>query len=266
MKFSSIAYPATLFIALVAATPASAQMQDAFLASDRGVIYHLDGETLVATEVGQMEDAGSTNDIVYLGNGRIAANLLFAAVSYDVTTNTQTTLFTAQDVQSEPSGISLMSGLALQSNGDLYFTSVLHSPSGLHHAGATYNPVSEDINLVEGSPNIHLYIDHHELSPGRMLGAVSGSDVVEVFDPLTGIAESSYNLGAEVRSFVQFGDALFFLSSDNQLFTFDHHTGTAEFYGDIQGTNATLFGITVPAPSSAIGVALAGILCTRRRR
>jgi hypothetical protein len=266
MKFSSIAFPAISFIAFGATTPASAQMQDAFLASDHGTIYHLDGETLIATEVGQMEDARNTNDIVYLGNGRIAANILFAAVSYDLTTNTQTTLFTAQDVQSEPSGISLMSGLALQSNGDLYFTSVLHGPSGLHYAGATYNPISEDINLVEGSPNNHLYFDHHELSPGRMLGAISGSSVVNVFDPLTGIAETSYNLGAEVRSFVQFGDALFFLSSDNRLFTFDHSTGTAEFYGDIQGTDAILFGITIPAPSSAIGIGLVAMMYTRRRR
>jgi len=266
MKFSSITYPATLFITVVATSAASAQLQDSYLSDGNGTIFHLDSDTLVATEVGQMQIGNLFTDMEYLGDGRIVVNSAFAMMSYDLNTSTQTTLFTSQEVQSEPSGVSLLSGLTLQSDGDLYFTSLLHGPSGRHFAGATYDPNTESIDLLAGSPFPYLYLDHHEISPGRMLGTESETRTIDIFDPSTGIVETSYTLDLEVYSFVEFDDVLFVLTSGNHLYTFDHTSGATEFYGTITGTSDALLGITVPTPSSAVAAGLAAMMYTRRRR
>lgn len=262
--FTHIAVIAVTVVAVQ--SNAIAQLQNSYLTNDSGTIFYLDEDTLVATEVAQLQGAGTINDILYMGNGQLIANLTFGVASYDFNTNIQATLFSAQDVQSEPSGIPLVSGLALQSDGNVYFTSMLHGPSGLHFAGATYNPGTQDIDLIEGSSINYLYFDHHEISPNRMLGARGNQHGVDIFDPSTGVLESTYSLGIDVRSFVESNGDLYILSDGGNLYTFDYTNGSTEFYGNITGYTGSLFGITIPAPSTLAALGFGVFTGTRRRR
>jgi outer membrane protein assembly factor BamB len=259
-------FAAIAAVCVVAQSQSFAQLQDVYIANSSGTIYQIDGQTLQATEVAQLQNAGTINEILYVGNGQLIANLTFGMVSYDFNTDTQTTLFTAQDANGEPGGISLLSGLAQRSDGDIYFTSFLQSPTIFEYSGTTYNPNTQEINIINGSPNNALYVDHFEISPDRMLGVVDASPFVDIFNPQTGVLETTLSLGITMTSFVESNGDLYILTRDGDIFAFDYTNGNTEFYGSITGTTGTLFGMTVPAPSSLGLLGLGLGVFTRRRR
>jgi len=253
-------------ISVAAQSQSFAQLQDLFITNSAGVVYQLNGQTLQATELFQLQDAGLINEIMYMGDGQLIANLTFAVASYDMNTNTQTTLFTSQQALGSNEGIANVAGLALQSDGNLYYTAKHFTQAGSFNYGGLYDMNTQTNSLIAGSDAGTLYADHFELSPGRMLGANPTSQSIDIFDPTTGAVEAAYSVGSAVASFVESNDELYILSSAGDIFTFDYTNGDTEFYGSINGTTGNLIGMTVPAPSSLAFMGLGlGALARRRR-
>ncbi len=269
-----IAHTITSFAPVIAFNAlAGAGLSDMYITNGAGKIYSVDGSTLQATPVAQLQDAGSINDILFIGNGKILANLTFAMATYDLNTGVQETLFATNGTFGSPGSFNYSSGLARRANGEIYFSiNEILNPSGIDIYGISYDLHSGTLNQV-GDVDVPGAFDFYELANGDMIGFGSTGQSV-LFDPDTGVVEATFDLDVAAVSFVQSIDDLFVVAIDGSMYTFDVTDGSTEFYGQITGFEKTLFGASIAnssaalIPSPATLLTLSGGVCLglRRRR
>jgi hypothetical protein len=257
---------AALAASISMSTYSYGDLSDLYVTNSNGQVYHVDGNTLQATEAVQLQDAGTINEILYLGNGQLVANLSFGVSIYDFNTQTQTSLFSAQEEFGIPGSFTYTSGLAHRSNGDVYFAvNVLADQPNSQYYGVSYNLNTNTATQLADVPGVAL-IDHHELSSEQMLTASYNDQSVTVFNPDSGVVDATYSLGLAIVSFVQSNDAIYFLTQSGELHTFDPTDGSTGFHGSISGVSGSFIGATIPAPSSLILICTSLFTATRRRR
>ncbi len=252
---------------------AGAGISNMYITNGAGEIYVVDGNTLQATSIAQLDNAGTINDIQYLGNGKILANLTFAMATYDLNTGVQETLFTSNGTFGQPDSFVYTGGLARRVNGDMYFgvTEALN-PSGVINYGISFDMQSDSLNQIGNVPFATPF-DFYELANGSMIGLITGDRAVR-FDPNTGAVQAEFDLDVSAVSFVQSLTDLYVIATDGSLYTFDINDASTEFYGQITGFENNILGASIAnasaalIPSPASLFALSGGLCLglRRRR
>ncbi|MFK7758975.1 MAG: hypothetical protein AB8C13_03390 [Phycisphaerales bacterium] len=244
---------------LALSTHGFAGLSDMYITDSTGEIYFVDGNTLEATSLAQLENAGTINDILYLGNGKILANLTYAIVSYDLNTGIQETLINTNGNLGQPGSFVYSSGLTRRTDGEIYLgITELLNPVGLDVYGISYNTLSQELSEVGAIPFPASY-DFYELSNGNMIG-FGTTGVSTLFNPNTGVIEAIFDLDIQATSFVQSLDELYVVAADGSLHTFDITDGSTEFYAQISGVDAPVFGASIaisnaaliPAPASMI--------------
>lgn len=234
-----------------------------YVTNASGQLYQVDGDTLQATQIVQLQDAGTINEIEYIGNGQIVANLTFAVAMYDLNTNTQSTLFTAPDVYNNPGGFQYLGGLAQLDNGELYMSTHSATPNNFIYSAHSYNLQNNSFTEYADAPE-NLPFDHHQMIDGSML-TISGSDLY-LHDLNSGAIKNSYRIGFFGVSFFETGGQIYLLSDDAEIYSLDTSDGSTSLYGTISGISGSTIGATIPAPS-ALGVfGMGALLSTKRRR
>jgi hypothetical protein len=226
--------------------------------------------------VGRLLSGGDINEIVYIGNDTILANMTFGVVKYDLNTGIQETLFTSTDVAG-PGRLTLMSGVARRPNGEYYIHVAEYGPSGNEFYGISYNHETGKLTNIGIAPG-GLPSDIYELADGTVLATrtISHEDWIVRYDPTTGEEIASYQLDFTPTAFVQSENELHIVSQLADIHTFDLSDGSTTFYGRITGeyygqimgaTNANANIPLIPAPHSLSMLALgASMGFTRRRR
>jgi len=260
-------YALTAFTAAMSiSTYSLGDLNDLYVTNSNGQVYHVDGNTLQATEAVQLQGAETINEILYLGNGQLVANLSFGMAVYDFNTQSQTSIFSSQTEFGIPGSFTYTSGLAQRSNGDVYFAvNVLADQPNSQYYGVSYNLNTNTATQLADVPGVAL-IDHHELSSGQMLTASYNEQSVTVFNPDSGVVDATYSIGLSIASFVQSNDAIYFLTQAGELHTFDPTDGSSAFYGSISGVSGSFIGATIPAPSSLVLLGTSLFTATRRQR
>jgi len=251
----------------------SAGISDMYITNGAGEIYLVDGNTLQATSVAQLQDAGTINDIMYLGNGKILANLTYTMDIYDLNTGSQETLFSSNGTFGDPSSFVYTSGLARRANGEIFFAvTEFLNPSGLDLYGISYDINSGSLAQI-ADITIPGAFDFYELANGKMIGFGS-EGFSTLFDPNTGVVEATYALDVTAVTFVQSLSDLYVVATNGSMYTFDITDGSTEFFGQITGFERNILGASIASssaaliPSPATLLVLAGGVCvgSRRRR
>jgi hypothetical protein len=254
---------------------ASAGLSDMYVTNDRGELYFVDGNTLQATSVGQLSNSEFVNDILYVGDGKIIANMTFALVSYDLNTGVQDTILYASDLPNEVPALMHTWGLARTNNGELYFgvTALANSPEETSYYGTTYDPSTGTTVQNAHVPHI-ASTDYYELGNGNMLEINDPTDSLVEFDPHTGSIVRELTNGVTAVSFIQSHDSLFLLTAWGRLHEIDLSDGSLSFYGQISGYEYYIMGGSIADPTARLVpsiptvTTMSGLLCLglRRRR
>ncbi|MEQ9207888.1 MAG: hypothetical protein RLN78_11020 [Phycisphaerales bacterium] len=266
----------TMLSCIPAIATAGIHLDDMYFVDHRRYINFIDGETLVSTTVGRLLSGGDINEIAYIGNDTILANMTFGVVKYDLNTGIQETLFTSDEVGG-PGSLTFMSGVARRSNGEYYMNVSVQRAAGHEEYGISYNLEAGDLSYVGPTPHT-IPNDVYELADGTMLATrtISHEDWIVRYNPMTGEEIALYEIDFTPTAFVQSESELHIVSQLGYIHTFDLSDGsttfygriTGEFYGQIMGaTNANANIPLIPAPHSLSMLALsASIGFTRRRR
>lgn len=259
----------TVITGAFVAAHASAGLDNFLITNGNGILYEVDGNTLQSTQIAQLDNAGIINEILYVDNGEILANVTGGFERYNLNTGVQTTVFSNATDLPNPGGVDWSSGAALTSEGDVYFSVQSHSEEGSRRYGALYdldtNTVSEMAEYTNAPGG--LYFDFHEIGTNLFLAAEQTGQTIRVVDAVTGDNQTIYNTGINNGSFLSLNGDIFVVTTDRDMYTFDETDGSVEFYGSISGVSGNLLGATaIPAPSTPLLFALAAGTSARRRR
>jgi hypothetical protein len=236
---------------------------DLYVTSASGMLYEVDGGTLQATGIAQLSNAGTINDLEYLGNGQIAANLTFAVAVYDINTSTQTTLFSTPEIFNNPGGIQYTSGLTQLSNGELYMSTINANPDATVYESYSYNFQSGNFTQYADAPS-NLPFDHHQLDDGTML-TIDQSDVY-LHELNSGAIINSFNTGLYGVSLFESNNQLYLMTNEAEIHSLDISNGNTSYVGTISGISGTAIGATIPAPSGLALFGMVAVLSSKRRR
>lgn len=255
-----------------------AGVSDFYVAGADSRIYSVDGQTLQATEIFQIDSSGQAgiNDILFTGGDTMLANITGQLVQYDMVTGAQNTVLNLRDHYD--SGFQYAGGLARTLDDRIAFS--VHealNPSGTRNTFGMYDPFSGSyetvINPLGGSG---LYFDVHQLSEDVMLGmsTASGSPrlgSILVINTTDGTLVEEYTFDFEPVSFLELDGQLFILDKRSGLHTFDPTTGQSALYGSIDGVDYTIgatsnVAFRIPAPGVPMVLAMGGLVAARRRR
>ncbi len=269
MRTTQLILTACLF-----STTTLAGVSDFYVAGADSRIYSVDGETLQATEIFQINGNGQIgiNEILFTGGDTMLANITGQLVQYDMVTGVQTTIMTLSDHYD--SGIQQASGLVRTLDDRLGFSVFEYvNPSGTDRAFAAYDPFTGEYEELSGYATDDVgYLDVYQVSSTIMLGLNWSSSHVTVTDITDGSQVDRFELDFDPASFLEVDDQLFILDDSSDLFTFDTLTGETEFYGSIQGVGGATIGATsgvafrIPAPGVPMVLAMGGLVAARRRR
>lgn len=260
-------------ILLSACGVAQAGLSDFYVAGADGRIYSVNGSTLAATEIYQVQGGMAINDIIFTGGNKMLANVTDQLIEYDMTAGTETVIFDVDDYKGKDD-IYFTSGFAGTDQGDIFLSVRRIGPSLDDYIGATFDPFTStytelaDIQSSVGG----LYFDHQEISPNMFLGADFQNNSVILFNSASGLEIASYDVGFGPVSFLELGSDLFLLDSDGGLYNFDSGDGSTSFYGSLSGFQGDLLGAAsteifrIPAPSGLALMSFAGLVGTRRHR
>jgi hypothetical protein len=260
-------------VILCACGAAQAGLSDFYVAGADGRIYSVNGSSLAATEIYQVQGGMAINDIIFTGNNRMLANVTDQLIEYDMTTGTETVIFDVNDYEGEDE-IFFTSGFSGTHRGDIFMSVRRFGPALDDYIGARFDPFTStftelaDIQSTVGG----LFFDHQEISPNRFLGADYQNDSVIVFNSASGMEIASYDVGFGPVSFLELGSELFLLEQDGGLYSFDSDDGSTSYYGTLSGFQGDLLGAAstevfrIPAPSGLALLGFAGLVGTRRRR
>ena len=245
---------------------------DFYIAGADGVIYSVDGESLAASQVFAVQGGLAINDIIFVGNNKMLANVTDQLIEYDMSTGLQTVVFDTNDYEGEDE-FYFTSGFAATSDGNIFMSIREIGVDRNDLVGAVYNPFThsftEQANI---DANLGLFFDHQEIDENVFLGADFENQSVHTFNSLTGESLALHQLGFGPVSFLELGSDLFLLGKDGELYNYNSSTGVATFYGDISGFSGNLLGAAstevfrIPAPASLPLFGLASLVMIRRRR
>ena len=245
---------------------ASAGLSNFIVADADGGVYTVNGRTLEATQVAQMDSSYSINEILYLGNNELLVNVTGQFIQYNIGTGAEEVVFNARDYLGDV-GYHYTTGLAQMDSGDIFFSVKSYLPSETTLIGASFNLNSHsftemnDIEFVNG-----LYFDHHQVGENLYAGARFGQQQITIINTLTGQNEAAYDVGFGVVSFFESHGSLFTMSKGGEIHSFDASDGSTSLVGRITGAGPGLIGASIPAPSSLTLLSFAGLAGTRRRR
>lgn len=251
---------------MLVSVAAHAGLSDFYVTNTFGEIYQVDGQTLESSQVSQLGNTSNLNEILYIGNGEIVASLGGTMLRHNINTGAEEIVFRMSD-HIEPGSLAVGSGLAMTTNGDIFFTAAIFSAGNpSRRMAASYNlatGVYVDITDVDSGTT---FFDHHQIGVDVFISASHNHQIVSVLNGATGDIVVDYNVGFGVVSFFESDGGIFAIGRTGGLYSFDVSDGSTEFIGDITGTAGDLIGATVPAPTSLTILGLMGIAATRRRR
>ena len=263
-----LAFTSIISILALTHTSAIAGISDFYVSSTSGKLFHVDSQTLQATEIDDLDGFfNASTDIEYMGGGQLFASNDRTIYRYDLNTGSQTIEL---DRDSEGiGGIIGVDGLSKTPDGNLHVRRSVIAPGiGLFYQGFEYN-INNGSYQSYGSFDIPDHHDYEILSSSRMLTLHFGT--LAFFNPDTGEIESRFSVGSpdgfKPISILNIDGGLMLMSPDGDLHTLDLDSQNSTYYGHINGTGASyLYGATVPAPSiqSTLGTML--LITTRRRR
>ena len=251
---------------------AVAGVSDFYVAGGQGTIFLVDGGTLQASEVFSVDGGMAINDIIFVGNNRMLANVTDQLIQYDMSTGEETVIFDVVDHYGKDAHY-FTSGFAGTSDNELFFSVMELGDDGLNQYGAIFDPFEQSfretaaIDLVPG-----LYFDHLEISEGVFLGADFAGQQVNVIDSISGDTLVSYDVGFGPVSFVELDGLVFMMSTQGDMYSFDAENGSTEFFGTIGGATEDLLGAAstqvfrIPSPGSLPLLGLGTLVAIRRRR
>lgn len=246
---------------------------DFFVADGQGGIYSVNGQTLAASQVFTIDGGLAINDIIFVGDNKMLANVTDQLIQYDMTTGVETVIFDT-DGLSAKDGVYFIAGFAGTASNDIFISARRFTEDGNDFFGATYNPITgtytEGAALEESVSG--LYFDHLEVGENLYLGADYGNGLIHVINSVTGQDVAIYDAAHAPVSFLELDGQIFSMSGEGELFTFDLDTGDSVFFGEISGVSASLLGATntqvfrIPAPGTLPAFGLVSFIVARRRR
>ena len=257
-----------------AASVAMGGISDFYTTNSIGEIYLIDGNTLEASLVVELNHGSNINDILYLDDGGILANVGGGLVRYDLGTGLEEVVFSIQGAI-DVLGAQITTGLAATNDGNVFF-SVFHliPGEGRNYMSGTFNPYTNEFTrAADVSAPAGLYFDHHQIDDTHYLGADWNGQSIYVLDAETGETEV-VSVGYEVVSFFDVGDSIMTMTKGGDLYYFDPETMTSTFYGEIAtsnlgnwiGATSTSNPYRLPAPGTLSMLGFAGLIAGRRRR
>lgn len=242
-------------------------LQDFYITDSAGMIYSVDAGTLQATEVVQLSGSGqfrNITDILYLGNNQIMSNVLGVISVHDLDTGVGVEQVRISDHLG--GGTHYVTGLARTDGGEIYTSVESITPDGDSSYGTYWDPATNTVTQTTGFDELILYLDNHEISPGIMLGAYWSRSEIHVRDLEGGSVLNAYAVGFDPVSFFQFGDTIYTIAKEGDLYTFDPSDGSTSYVGAVTGAGTSIIGATVPAPGSLALMGIGGVAGARRRR
>lgn len=235
------------FITLAAiSTAAHAQLSDFLVATSNGRIHEVDGDTLVATEIVQLQNRQSISEILYVGNDEILASIIGSFVRYNLRTGIETIEFNTADVLPNPAPGNWTESAAFTAQRNVYFGIAAWNQKGNYRYGVLYNP--HDGTLEEMAKHIDppngLYFDYIEVDNHVFLAAEFSERTARLIDAETGETLSIMNTDEGIVSFLTLDDTVYAITKQRKLFTFDMDDGSMELYGSITGLNGAPIGAT----------------------
>jgi hypothetical protein len=247
-----------------AKTHAGIPLQDMYMSNSDGVVYHIDGSTLHATEVFQFNNTNWPVQIEYMKDGRIGGNLTDRIDAFDLDTGIQETLVYSTEFDTN-SQIGHATGLAVLDDGRLMTTVLFHYSTSLWTGAGFYDPSTQSVSGIRDSTA--LVQDLHHLHGSTMLVSFTRSDEPRyyLYDYIAGTVFDIRDSGIPLNSFVENNGQLFALSDNGELYQFDYLTGALSLHGTITGFKGDSNSITIPSPTTFAPIAV-GLLLSQRRR
>lgn len=249
-----------------------AGVSDFYVAGGQGTIFLVDGNTLQANEVFSVNGGLAINDIIFVGDNKMLANVTDQLIQYDMITGEETVIFDVVD-QYGKEGHYFTSGFAGTDDNEIFFSVMAFTDDGIDQYGAIFDPFEQSfretasIDLVPG-----LYFDHLEVGENQFLGADFMGQQVNIIDSLTGDTLVSYDVGFGPVSFVELDGLVFMMSKEGDMYSFDVENGSTKFFGSIGGVSENLLGAAsteifrIPSPGSLPLLGLGTLVAIRRRR
>tara|TARA_E500000318_G_scaffold42553_1_gene40679 strand:- start:4995 stop:5879 length:885 start_codon:yes stop_codon:yes gene_type:complete len=252
---------------------AHAGISDFYVAGADGRIYSVDGASLAATEIYQIQGGMAINDIIFTGGNKMLANVTDQLIEYNMTTGTESVVFDIADYEGEDD-VFFTSGFSGRQQGDIFMSVRRLGPELNDYIGAAFDPFTDSFTeLADIQATVSgLFFDHQEIAPNRMLGADYGNESITLFNSASGHEIEVFDVEIGVVSFLELGSDLFLLDDLGGLYTFDSSTGATSLYGNLSGFQGSLLGAAntqvfrIPAPSSLAMLGFAGVICSHRRR
>lgn len=238
-----------------------------WVTNSQGEVYYVNGNNLNASSVHQITSDGLINDIAYVSETSMLANMTGTIVSVDLMTGQEQVIFNADDHYPNASA-NFTAGLARTGPDGVYFSvHSVNSDGSLQSVAGSVNPQTFGYQqLTPFNAQIGVVIDHHQLSGTRMMSANSTNDRIYIHSLNTGVIEQVYDLNYDIVSFMENDGQIFTLSEQGVLYRFNADNGLSVEIGAISGITGSIIGGTIPAPSALATLGLAGMFCSRRRR
>lgn len=265
MKIISV-FAASAVIGLSAQTEAG--LANFLMTNGSGTLYEIDGNTLEANWIGQLQNAQLINEIQYIGNGEILANMTGGMQRYNLNTGVQSIEYINAN-EFDTGFFHQSQGAALTSNGDIYFA-VQSQINGMPSTyGVLYDPTSGDLTEMaehSGAPG-GLYFDFHEVGQDVYAAVEQTGQSIRIIDAITGENQALYDTGINNSSFISLDGSLFVVTLEGDMYNFDVSDGSLDFYGSITGFSSNLLGVTnIPSPATLMAFVFASGLACRRQR
>lgn len=257
--------------ALAISSQANAALSNFVITNNGGTLYEVDGTSLQATQIAQIEGGQNTSDIVYIGGGDILVNGGGGFARYNIATGSQEIEFVNRQDFPNPALVDFANGAALTTDGNVYFTVLSAFENGITPTrGMLYNPSTREFThlaTLEDSKNTQIYYhDYHEIGENLFLSADGINPKLRVYNSLTGALEYEYDSTEGFVTFVELDRTLYGLTRTGSMYSIDESTGSTEYHGQVTGVANSVFGATLPSPSTVFVLGTAFGISARRRR
>lgn len=242
-----------------------AGISDFYITDASGLVYEVDGATLAATEVVQLNNAFAIHEIMYMGNNQLMYNVFGRLSIANLVTGETEVVFDIHDHLG--SGIHYGNGLARTQSGDIFMT-VRSQGAGfpLRDYGVLVNIENQTFTELADLSRREFYIDHHQVAENLFLSADWASGTIHTMNADTGVILSETSFGFYPVSFFEADGSVYVIAKEGGLYTYDYLTNSVDYLGDVTGAGTNIIGATIPASGTLSLLGLASIVATRRRR
>lgn len=227
----------------------------------RGDLYRVNGQTLEATVISELDAFNNLNEILYDGESSILYNDGRRIVRHNYITQQETVVF---DTPTGLGEFSVSAGLARAGDNSLYYSATHFIGGDSTLSVITANLDSQEATVAHIS-DYYSFFDHHMVSENQFIGATFGDREIVFINSVTGVVEDRFAVNASIVSFFENSNGLFAMTKEGELHMLDLDERSLSYIGQINGTIGNLIGATIPAPSSIVPIAIT-LLAARRRR